>query len=63
MHLQTYLVAFLSYFKQTVGGLFETRGGIEIDVGFWLDNLNEGDSMEDIGLGGDNIKTVRKEIS
>jgi hypothetical protein len=28
-----------------------------------LDNLNERDSMEDIGLGGDNIKNLRKEIS
>jgi len=28
-----------------------------------LDNLNEEDSMEDIDLGGDNIKTVHKEIS
>jgi hypothetical protein len=28
-----------------------------------LDNLKKGDSMEDIGLGGDNIKTVHKEIS
>ena len=34
-----------------------------MDVGFWLDNLNEGDSMEGTGLGGDNIKTVHKEIS
>jgi transcription antitermination factor NusA-like protein len=32
-------------------------------MGLWLDNLNKGDSLEDIGLGGDNIKTVRKEIS
>lgn len=31
--------------------------------GVWLDNLKEGDSMEDIGLGGNNVKTFRKEIS
>jgi len=37
MHLLTYLVVFLSYFRQTVGGLFETRGGIEINMGFgWI---------------------------
>ena len=56
-------MAFFSYFRQTVGGLFERRGGIEIDVGFWLDNLKERDSMEDIALGGDDNKTVHKEIS
>jgi hypothetical protein len=63
MHLLIHLVVFLSYFRQTVDGLFETRGRIEVGIGFWLDNLNEGDSMEDIVLGGDNIKNVRKEIS
>jgi glycogen debranching enzyme len=63
MHLLTYLVVFLSYFRQTVGGLFDSRGRIEVGVEFWLDNLKEGDSMEDIVLGGDNIKNVRKEIS
>jgi len=56
VHLLTYLVVFFCYCRKTVGGLFETRGGIEIDTGFWLDNLNEGESMEDVGLGGDNIK-------
>jgi hypothetical protein len=63
MHLLTCLVVFLSYFRQTLGGFFERRGGIEIDVGFWLDNLKERDSTEGIGLGGDNNKTVHKEIS
>jgi len=62
MHLLTYLVVFLRYFRQTVGGLFETRGRIEVGIGFWLDNLNEGDSMEDIVLGGDNIKNLRKKL-
>jgi hypothetical protein len=56
-------VAFLCYFRQTLGGLFETGGGIETDIEFWLDNLNERDGMGDIGLGGNNIKSVREEIS
>jgi hypothetical protein len=63
LHLLTYLVVFLCYFRQTVVGLFETRGWIEVGIEFWLDNLNEGDRMEDRGLGEDNIKTVGKEIS
>jgi hypothetical protein len=63
MHLLTYLVVFLSYFRQTLVGLFEGKEEIEINVGFWLDNLKERDSMEDICLGEDNNKTVHKEIS